>query len=96
MKKKNKPLTTFERLMQDPKRKKEFDIGYEQFLMSEFLIEAMKENNISVRKLAQRAGVSSTIIQNIRSGKSKNISLNTLNPILSALKYRIRFEKMAS
>jgi len=87
----NKSISTFDRLMQDPKWKAGFEKGYEKFLISELLIEAMEENKISVRKLAQKAGVSPTIIQNMRSGKSSNISLNTLAPVLSALHYKIKF-----
>ena len=93
MKNRKKPLSTFAKLMQDPKWKAGFEKGYEKFLISEFLIEAMEKNNISVRKLAKKAGVSPTIIQNMRSGKSSNISINTLAPILSALHYRIEFVK---
>ena len=90
---KKKPQSTFDRLMQDPKWKAGFEKGYEKFLVSEFLIEAMEDNKISIRKLAKEAGVSPTIIQNMRSGKSSNISINTLAPILSALHYRIAFIK---
>ena len=93
MKNRKRPISTFEKLMQSPTWKAGFEKGYEKFLVSEFLIEAMEENNISVRKLAQKAGVSPTIIQNMRSGKSSNISINTLAPILSALHYRIEFVK---
>ncbi len=93
MKNKKEPLSTFDKLMQDPKWKTEFEKGYEKFLISEFIIEAMEENHISVRKLAKVAGVSPTIIQNMRTGKSKNISINILAPILSALNYRINFVK---
>ncbi len=91
--KKNKPISTFDRLMADPKWNSEFEKGYEKFLISEFIIEAMEENHISVRKLADKAGVSPTIIQNMRSGRSNNISINTLAPILSALNYKIAFVK---
>lgn len=91
--KSKKNISTFDKLMQDEKWKAEFEKGYEEFLIAEFMIEAMEENHISVRKLAEKAGVSPTIIQNMRSGKSKNISLNKLAPILSALNYRIKFEK---
>lgn len=94
--KKNKSkeqLSTFDKLMQDPEWKAGFEKGYEEFLLSEFLIEAMEENKISVRKLAEKAGVSPTIIQNLRSGKRSNVSLNTLTPILSALHYKIEFVK---
>jgi DNA-binding Xre family transcriptional regulator len=93
MKKTKKQMSTFDKFMQNPKWKASFEKGYEKFLISEFLIEAMEENKISVRKLAQKAGVSPTIIQNIRSGKSSNISINTLAPILSVLHYRIQFVK---
>ncbi len=93
MRNKKQPQTTFEKLMQDPKWKDGFEKGYEKFLISEFLIEAMEEEKISVRKLAKEAGVSPTLIQNMRSGKSSNISLNTLAPILSVLHYRIEFVK---
>lgn len=94
--KKTESKSTFDRLMQDPKWKAGFEKGYEKFLVSEFLIEAMEEKKISVRKLAKEAGVSPTIIQNMRSGKSSNISINTLAPILSALHYRIAFVKNES
>jgi len=79
--------------MSDPKRRVKFEKGYEKFLVSEFLIEAMEEMEISVRKLAQETGISTTMIQNLRSGKSANVSINTLAPILSALNYRIEFVK---
>jgi len=56
-KKKNELNSTFDRMMQDSKWKAGFEKGYERFLISEFLIEAMEENNVSVRKLANKAGV---------------------------------------
>ena len=48
-------MTTFDRLMQDPKFKDEFEKGYNEFLISEFMIEKMEEENISVRELAKEA-----------------------------------------
>lgn len=48
-------MTTFDRLMQDPKFKDEFKKGYNEFLISEFMIEKMEEENISVRELAKEA-----------------------------------------
>ncbi len=53
--KKAEMVTTFDRLMQNPDWRNGFEKGYEKFLISEFLIEAMEENNISVRKLAEKA-----------------------------------------
>ena len=60
-------MTTFDRLMQDPNFKDEFEKGYNEFLISEFMIEKMEEENISVRELAKEAKVSPTTIQNLRS-----------------------------
>ena len=39
-------MTTFDRLMQNSKFKAEFEKGYNEFLISEFMIEKMEEENI--------------------------------------------------
>ena len=87
--------STFTRLMKDKNRKQKFDEGYGKFLLSEFLIEAMEKKHISVRKLAEEAHVSPTIIQNIRSGKTNNVTLNKLSSLTSALGYQIDFKKIS-
>ncbi len=87
-------MSTFDLIMQDPKRKEQFEKGYNEFLVNEFLLEAMEENNISVRKLAEKARVSPAIIQRIRTGGSSNITLKKLNDIATALGYRINFQKL--
>ena len=92
--KKEKHLTTFEKLMQDPKQKEKFDKEYSKFLVKEFLLEAMDENHISVRKLAEESGVSTSIIQNIKSEKATNITFSTLNSLMAALGYRVIIEKI--
>lgn len=93
-KKTTKQQSTFDRIMKDPARKESFDKGYNEFLLNEFLLEAMEENHISVRKLAEKAGVSPAVIQNIRTGKSSNVTLKTLSGIAAVLGYRINFKKM--
>ena len=90
---KTKTISTFDRIMSDKKRKAKFDQGYQDFLISELLIEAMEAENKSVRTLSKETGISATMIQNLRSGKNKNVSLKTLFPILNALHYTIKFEK---
>ena len=94
--KKEKNLSTFDKLMQDPKQKEKFDKEYSKFLVKEFLLEAMNENHISVRKLAEESGVSTSIIQNIKSEKSTNVTFSTLNTLMSALGYRVIIEKIDS
>jgi DNA-binding Xre family transcriptional regulator len=89
-----KVISTFDRLMRDPKQKALFEKEYNKFLLSEFILEAMEENKISVRKLAEKSGVSPSIIQNIRSEKTSNVTFNTLNSIFSSLGYRMVIEKI--
>ena len=69
-------MTTFDRLMQNPKFKAEFEKGYNEFLISEFMIEKMEEENISVRELAKEAKVSPTAIQNLCSGNAEAVKSN--------------------
>ena len=93
---KKKSMTTFDKFMQNPEQKKKYDKEYNKFLLSEFLLEAMEDNDISVRKLAEKSGVAPSIIQNIRSEKTSNVTFNTLNSILSSLGYQLSFKKIKS
>lgn len=89
-----KPISTFDQFMKDPKQKEKFDKEYSKFIVKEFLLEAMNENHISVRKLAEESGVSTSIIQNIRSEKAVNITFSTLNSLMTALGYKVIIEKI--
>lgn len=90
----DKTMSSFDQFMQNPKQKEKFDRDYSKFLVKEFLLEAMNENHISVRKLAEESGISTSIIQNIRSDKATNITFNTLNSLMAALGYRVKIEKI--
>jgi transcriptional regulator with XRE-family HTH domain len=97
-KKKNetkKPLSTYDEHMQSlsPKELKAYKKGYQDFLLSELVIAAMQEDDVSVRKLAKAAGISPTIVQEIRAGKRKNLSLQSFFKILDALGYSFVLEK---
>jgi DNA-binding Xre family transcriptional regulator len=87
-------LTTYERLTQDPIRKAKIKKEYQQLLLSELLIALMEEDNVSVRKLAKEAGISPSIIQDVRSGKKENITLKSFASIAAALGYGIVLEKL--
>ena len=89
-------MTTFDRLIQDPKFKDEFEKGYNEFLISEFMIEKMEEENISVRELAKEAKVSPTTIQNLRSGNAESVKYKTLSNIMQKLGYALQPVKMAT
>jgi len=45
----------------------------------------MEEDEVSVRKLAKAADISPTIIQGLRSGSKKNITINNFLTILKVL-----------
>jgi len=82
--------TTFDKYINNnPERKEKFEKEYNDFLLSEFILEKMEEEKISVRTLAQKAGVSPTVIQKIRTKNAENINYRTFSNVLDSLGYRI-------
>lgn len=67
---KKKESTTYDRLMASmtKKEKIEYEKEYHELLLSELMLAAMAEEEMSVRKLAKAAGASTTIVQGMRSG----------------------------
>lgn len=88
-----KVLSTYERLAQDPERRKKIDEEYQELLLSELITDLMSEDRISVRKLAEAAGLSPSIVQDVRSGKKENLTLRSFENIVSALGYHIVLQK---
>lgn len=88
-----KPLSTFEREMQDPHFKAAYEESYQELLLSELLISIMELDEKSVRKLAKEAGLSPTIIQNLRSGKQRDIKIGNFVNIAKVLGYKVILEK---
>ena len=89
--------TTFDEIINsNPKRKEKFEKEYNEFLLSEFILEKMEEENISVRSLAEKAGVSPTVIQKMRGQDAEKINLRTLSNVLYTLGYKINIEKIHS
>ncbi len=74
-------------------RKKKFEEGYRDLLLSELLIAIMQEDDISIRELAKAAGISPTIIQGIRSGTSQNITMQSFFKMMRALGCSLIVEK---
>ena len=89
----NKKRSTFDRIMSDAEQKKKFETEYVQFLFSELLLEAMDEENISVRALSKESGVSTSVIQNMRSMKPTNITIKTMASLLKPLGYQLAAQK---
>lgn len=92
---KNKVKSTFDEFMEDSEQKKLFEEEYSSFLLSEFLLEAMGKEHYSVRKLSKESGVSTSTIQNIRTEKATNVTLNTILSLASSLGYKLNFEKIS-
>ena len=86
--------TTYEEFISDPKRKENFDKEYNDFILSEFVLEKMESENLSVRTLAKKAGVSPTIIQKIRSKNAEKINLRTFTNVLNSLGYKVSIERI--
>ncbi len=86
---KKKIKSTYEEFIENKKQKKLLDKEYRELLISELLLAAMEEDHISVRRLAAKADVSPTIIQNLKSGKKTNITIDTLSRILNVIGYQI-------
>jgi DNA-binding phage protein len=87
--------TTFDKFINnDPKEREIFEKEYNDFLISEFVLQKMEEENISIRALAEKAGVSPTIIQKMRSKNSEKITYRTFSNVLNTLGYKISIEKM--
>jgi transcriptional regulator with XRE-family HTH domain len=89
----NKPLSTFERKMQNPKFKKAFEEGYGELLFSELMISIMEDDDVSIRELAKEADISPSVIQDLRSGKQHDIKVSNLIKIAHAFGYEVILQK---
>jgi DNA-binding phage protein len=87
--------TTFDRFINNDTNEREiFEKDYNDFLISEFVLQKMEEENISIRTLAKKAGVSPTVIQKVRSKNSEKITYRTFSNVLNTLGYKISIEKV--
>ena len=63
---------------------------YNDFLLSEFILEKMEEENLSVRALAKKADVSPTIIQKLRKSETaEKINYGTFIAVINSLGYKL-------
>ena len=89
---KKKIKSTYDKITSDPKRKERISREYQVLLISELIHAAMEKDAVTVRELAKEAGVSPTIIQELKTGKRKNVTLHTANRVLNAIGYQVLFE----
>lgn len=90
-----KVKSTFDELMEakTPAQRKKYEEGYRDFLLSEMILAAMEEDDVSVRKLAKLAGVSPTIVQDMKSGTKTSFNSKSLFKVLQSLGYNIFLER---
>ena len=87
-------LSTYERLIhEDAEFEKDLEKRSREFILSELLLAVMEEDHLSIRKLANEAGVSPSLIQDLRSGKKDNLTFKSFSHIIDALGYDIVLEK---
>ena len=86
--------STYDKLIEklSPQELEEFERDYENLIISELILAAMHKDGITVRRLAQEAGISPTIIQGVRSG-NRRISAVSLIKIFNGLGYTLQAEK---
>ena len=90
-------MTTFDKFFEEnPDQKSIYEKEYNDFLLSEFMLEKMAEENISIRELAKQANVSPTVIQKLRSKDAEKVRLTTFTSVLRCLGYQIKLEKCPS
>ena len=93
-KEKKEYSSTYERLIhEDSDFEKILNDKYHEFILSELLLAIMQEDHISVRKLAQEAGVSPSLVQDLRSGKKDNLTFKNFSNLVDALGYDIVLER---
>lgn len=95
MKKKisNKNGSIFSNWENDPAYKKDYHKELEEFALSELVLALMEDDQKSVRKLAELAGVSPTAIQDLKSGKAKDVKFKNFISIARACGYALELVK---
>jgi DNA-binding Xre family transcriptional regulator len=89
----SKPSSTFERKMTDPAFKRAFEESYIELLFSELMISIMEEDDVSIRELAKEAGISPSVIQDLRSDKQHDIKVSNLVKIARVFGYEVILQK---
>ena len=89
-----KIFSTYEEFTQDPVQKRLLDKEYQELLLSELFLALMGDDQVSVRCLAKAAGVSPTIVQELRTGKKDNLTLKTFLSLIDSLGYSMILKKI--
>jgi|SRR5579872_4968240 len=82
-----KTKSTIETLVESlsPKERAQYNAEYRNLLLSELLLAAMAQDDISVRELAKLAGISPTVVQSMKSGSKNDFTMQSFFKILKGL-----------
>jgi len=88
--------STFDKFItNNPKEKVKFEKEYNDFILSEFILERMEAENLSVRALAKKADVSPTIIQKLRKSETaEKINYGTFMAVINSLGYKMNLVRL--
>ena len=88
--------STFDKFItNNPKEKAKFEKEYNDFILSEFILEIMEAENLSVRALAKKADVSPTIIQKLRKSETaEKINYGTFMAVINSLGYKMNLVRL--
>jgi len=85
--------TTYDELIEDSSARKMLNEEYQDLLLKELFLAMSEGDDLSVRKLAKIVGVSPKVIQDIRTGKQRNMRLSNFINITHSLGYHIDLVK---
>ena len=76
-----------------PTEKKRFDDELRNLALSEMVLAAREEDDVSVRKLAKLAGVSPSVVQAMKSGKKDDFAIKSVFKVLDSLGFKVLLER---
>ncbi len=88
-----KKSSTFDKWMKSRNIKEAYEDEFQEFVLSELIRALMEDDGESVRGLAKKVGLSPTVIQDIRSGKQKDMKITNFISIINACGFKMMLIK---
>lgn len=85
--------STMERMLANDDFKENFESGYKEFLLDELLLAMMDGDIKSIRELAEEVGISKRIIQELKTGKQRDMRLSNFVNIAGVFGYHLDLVK---
>jgi len=88
--------STYAKFIKNKGFAKHFEKEYRNLVLSEIVCALMENDHVSVRKLAKSSGLTPSFIQNLRSGKQKDLKLSNLLSLSDNLGYELVLKNRAN